>query len=284
MRLSEIYVKEVLLKEFWRGLEEDLIIEESDSGLKELIGRANEIIFQKFNINPTDKVYSIVGSARLYLYPTLREAFGLSGTIGDLDMVIPNKELWINAGLEENWNKGGIYRPTDDGSIEAFNVWDPAKAGGRYADVQVRSTPQIISSSTLINGYYFMSLEDIMDYKTKLGRDKEKEVVSLIDQYQKSNVNNKKEFIKRIVRLIGVDKTKEFLGIVKEDVEEKKPISTKYLKGLLNNVQNNLAKKYLTKWINKGVNDVVQLSPREHNLLLIIQRGGIIPQNFTTKN
>lgn len=222
MRLSEIYVKEVLLKEFWRGLEEDLIIEESDSGLKELIGRANEIIFQKFNIKPTDKVYSIVGSARLYLYPTLREAFGLTGTIGDLDMVIPDKELWINAGLEDNWNKGGIYRPTDDGSIEAFNVWDPAKAGGKYADVQVRSTPQIISSSTLINGYYFMSLEDIMDYKTKLGRDKEKEVVSLIDQYQKSNINNKKEFIKRIVRLIGLDKTKEFLGIVKEDTEEKK--------------------------------------------------------------
>jgi len=284
MRLSEIYVKEVLLKEFWRGLEEDLIIEESDSGLKELIGRANEIIFQKFNIDPTDKVYSIVGSARLYLYPTLREAFGLTGTIGDLDMVIPNKELWINAGLEDNWNKGGIYRPTDDGSIEAFNVWDPAKAGGRYADVQVRSTPQIISSSTLINGYYFMSLEDIMDYKTKLGRDKEKEVVSLIDQYQKSNVNNKKEFIKRIVRLIGLDKTKEFLGIVKEDVEQKKPISIKYLKGLLNNVQNNLAKKYLTKWISNGVNDMVGLSPREQTLLGIIERGGIIPQNFTTKN
>lgn len=216
LRLTEIYVKEVVLKEFWKQVEEDLIAEGEDSGLKELIQRANEIIFAKFNIDPKDRVYSIVGSARLYLYPTLRDAFGLEGTIGDLDMVIPDKKLWIEAGLEENWNKGGIYRPTDDGSIEAFNEWAPQKAGGAYADVQVRSTADIVRDSTLINGYYFMSIQDIMDYKTKLGREKEKEVVELINQYQRSNVDNKKEFLKRIVRLIGLDKTREFLGIIKK--------------------------------------------------------------------
>ena len=154
MRLSEIYVKEIVLKEFWKTVEEDLIIEGEDSGLKELIQQSNTIIFEKFKINPKDKRYSIVGSARLYLYPTLREAFNLTGTIGDLDMVIPNKEDWINAGLEENWNKGGLYRPTNDGSIEAFNVWDPARAGGAYADVQVRSTPDIIRDSTNINRHF----------------------------------------------------------------------------------------------------------------------------------
>lgn len=217
MRLSEIYVREVLLKEFWKGVQEDLVVESSDSGLKELIGRANEIIFAKFKIKPTEQVYSIVGSARLYLYPTLREAFNLTGGIGDLDMVIPNKELWIQAGLEENWNKGGIYRPTDDGSIEAFNLWDPAKAGGAYADVSVRSTPQIVADSTLINGYYFMSLEDIMDYKTKLGRDKEQDVVSLINQYQKSNIDNKKALIKKMIGIIGVDNTKQFLGLINKN-------------------------------------------------------------------
>jgi len=217
MRLSEIYVREVLLKEFWKNVQEDLVVESSDSGLKELISRANEIIFAKFKIKPTDKVYSIVGSARLYLYPTLREAFNLTGGIGDLDMVIPNKELWIQAGLEENWNKGGIYRPTDDGSIEAFNLWDPAKAGGAYADVSVRSTPQIVADSTLINGYYFMSLEDIMDYKTKLGRDKEQDVVSLITQYQKSNIDNKKSLIKKMIQIIGVNNTKQFLGLINKN-------------------------------------------------------------------
>lgn len=72
--------------------------------------------------------------------------------------------------------------------------------------------------------------------------------------------------------------------LLREGLEEKKSISVVYLKGLLNNVQNNLAKKYLTKWINKGAQGTVALSPREENLLGIIQRGGIIPQNFTTKN
>ena len=215
MRLSEIYMKEVVLKEFWKGVQEDLEINEGvDSGLTDLLAKSNSIIFDKFQVDPKDKVYSIVGSARLYLYPTLREAFGLTGTIGDLDMVFPREQDWFNAGLEDNWKKDGLYRPTDDGSIEAFNVWDPSRAGGAYADVKVRPTAQVINDSTLINGYYFMSLEDIMDYKTSLNRDKEKDVVELINQYQKGDVGSRKEFLIRIIRLIGVGKAKEFLGII----------------------------------------------------------------------
>ena len=215
MRLSEIYMKEIVLKEFWRGVQEDLDLNEgADAGLTDLLAKSNSIIFDKFQVDPKEQVYSIVGSARLYLYPTLREAFGLTGSIGDLDMVFPRKEDWINAGLEENWNKGGIYRPTDDGSIEAFNVWDPSKAGGAYADVKVRPTNQVVADSTLINGYYFMSLEDIMDYKTSLNREKEKDVVELINQYQKGNLKNRRELLIRIIRLIGVGKAKEFLGII----------------------------------------------------------------------
>jgi len=215
MRLSEIYVKEVMLKEFWQGVQEDLELNEGgDSGVTDLLAKSNPIIFEKFKVNPKEKVYSIVGSARLYLYPTLREAFGLTGTIGDLDMVFPRKEDWINAGLEDNWNKDGLYRPTDDGSIEAFNVWDPSRAGGAYADVKVRSTEQVIADSTLINGYYFMSLEDIMDYKTSLNRDKEKDVVELINAYAKGDIGNRKVFLIKIIRLLGVGKAKEFLGII----------------------------------------------------------------------
>jgi hypothetical protein len=213
MKLSEAY-NQALISEFWKSLEEELIIDESDSGLKNLIGQANEIIFKKFKINPSQRKYCIVGSARLYLYPTLREAFGLQGTIGDLDIVIPDKQDWINAGLEENWNKGGIYRPTDDGSIEAFNVWAPQRAGGQYADVNVRSTDEIMKSATNINGYYFMSLYDIIDYKTAMGRDKEQEIVNLIKKYQESGVNNRKGFLRTMAKVIGIDKTKEFLGKV----------------------------------------------------------------------
>jgi len=213
MKLTEAYNK-VILDEFWNGLEEELQLDESDSGLKNLIGQANEIIFEKFQINPVDREYCIVGSARLYLYPQLRDAFGLEGTIGDLDMVIPDKKHWIQAGLEENWNKGGIYRPTDDGSIEAFNVWDPARAGGEYADVQVRSTQEVVKDGTLINGYYFMSLQDIIDYKMSMNREKEQDVVSLISAYQKSGSSNRMDLLRRMAKVIGFDKTKEFLGRV----------------------------------------------------------------------
>lgn len=214
MRLSEIYIKEIVLGEFWKGLEKDLVVNEVDSGLKDLIGQANELIFKKFNIDPNSKDYVIVGSSRLYLYPELRDAFNLEGTIGDLDIVIPDKQKWIDAGLEEEWNKGGIYRPTNDDSIEVFNVWDPSKAGGEYADVSVRSTQEVMKDSTNINGYNFMSMFDIMDYKTSLHRDKEQDIVDLINQYQSSGSSNKTNFLRRIVKLIGLGKTKEFLGTV----------------------------------------------------------------------
>ena len=211
MRLYEIYFKEVILKEFWNGLEEGLVL--TEDGVGTLLTHSNQIIFDKFNIKPTDKnVYSIVGSARLYLFPELKEAFNLHGEIGDLDIVIPNKELWFRAGLEKEWNEGGIYRPNNDGSIEVFNAWEPSKAGGQYADVNVRPTNQIVQDSTFLNGYFFMSLNDIMDYKTLLNRDKEKEIVDLIRNYQRGGFTTKHSFLKKMVNIIGLGNTKKFLG------------------------------------------------------------------------
>ena len=149
MRLTEIYLKEVFLREFWAELEEDLQLDEAiDPGLSKLLGEANKIVFEKFGIRKSDKVYFIAGSARLYLYPELRDAFKLKGSIGDLDIVIPDKEIWKKAGLEKELQAGGIYRPTSDGSIEVFTEWNPAKAGGQYADTQVRSTEEILQSAT----------------------------------------------------------------------------------------------------------------------------------------
>jgi hypothetical protein len=215
MRLSEIYVKEVVLKEFWKELDESMVAG-YDQGLNRLLDVAETIIFEKFKIQPKDKQYFIAGSARLFIYPKLKEAFGLTGNIGDLDIVIPNKQLWINAGLENEWNANGIYRPTSDGSIEAFNIWDPSKAGGAYADVQVRSTAEVMNDCSFINGYWFMSLMDVMDYKTSLNRDKEKEVVELIDRYRVSNKVDKQVFLRGIVRLIGLDNTKKFIDAIKK--------------------------------------------------------------------
>ena len=216
MRLSEIFIKEFFLNEFWGKVSEDLLHEVDTASVSDLLTKADELVFNKFNINPKDKVYFIAGSARLYLYPKLREAFGLSSTINDLDIVIPNENLWINAGLQEELKKGGIYRPTQDGSIEAFTIWDPSRAGGAYADVKVRSNNQILADATLINGYYFMSMKDVADYKTKLSRDKEQDVVNLINQYNQSNVEDKHSFLKQIVQAIGLNDARNFLGAIKK--------------------------------------------------------------------
>ncbi len=214
MRLSEIYIKEIVLNEFWKQLDEEMVAG-YDRGLNKLLDTAQTIIFDKFKIDPKDKQYFIAGSARLFIYPKLKDAFGLTGNIGDLDIVIPNKELWINAGLEEQWNANGIYRPTSDGSIEAFNIWDPSKAGGAYADVSVRSTNEVLNDCSFINGYWFMSLMDVMDYKTSLNRDKEKQVVELINAYRDSNNVDKQTFLRRIVKLIGLEDTKRFIDAIK---------------------------------------------------------------------
>jgi hypothetical protein len=216
MRLSEIYIKEFFLKEFWGNVSEDLLSEVDTSGINALLSKADELVFKKFRILPNNKSYFIAGSARLYLYPKLRDAFGLSGTIGDLDLVIPNEQLWVNAGLQEELQKGGIYRPTKDGSVEAFTIWDPSKAGGSYADVKVRSTNEILASADLIDGYYYMSMADVADYKTKLSRDKEQEVVNLINQYKESSGEDKHSFLRQIIHAIGLNYAREFLGGIRK--------------------------------------------------------------------
>lgn len=216
MRLNEIYIREFFLREFWGNVSEDLLSEVDTSGINHLLSIADELIFKKFRILPNNRSYFIAGSARLYLYPKLRDAFGLEGEIGDLDLVIPNTELWVKAGLQEELQKGGIYRPTQDGSVEAFTVWDPSKAGGSYADVSVRSTSEILANTDLIDGYYYMSMSDVTDYKTKLSRDKEQDVVNLINYYKESNTGDKRTFLRLIIKAIGLNDTKEFLSGIKK--------------------------------------------------------------------
>jgi len=180
MNLTEIYVN-IFLENFFQELQEEISInEEVDPNLQKLLNIADKIVFEKFSINPQDKVYFIAGSAALYLYPELREKFNLRGTIGDLDIVIPDSKYWKNAGLEGQT----IYRPNEDKRIEVFTEWDPSKAGGEYANVNVRSTNTILNNAVQTNGYWFMPLRDILDYKIKLDRGKEKDIVSIINSYQ----------------------------------------------------------------------------------------------------
>jgi hypothetical protein len=214
MNLTEIYIREVFLKNFLTELEGMFPIDESlDPGLTQLLNKANTIIFDKFGINPSDQgKYFIAGSARLYLSTPLRDVFGLKGTLGDLDIVIPDEELWRKAGLEKELASGGIYRPTKDGSIEVFTKWDPAKAGGEYANTKVRSTDEILGDAELHNGYYFMKQEDVMDYKMKLSREKDEEVVDLARNFIQGGKKDRNGFIRKFIEIVGKDNARRFLG------------------------------------------------------------------------
>lgn len=196
MNLTEIYVN-IFLENFFQELQEEISInEEVDPNLQKLLDIADEIVFKKFGINPKDKVYFIAGSAALYLYPELRAQFDLRGTIGDLDIVIPDPKYWKQAGLEGQT----IYRPKEDKRIEAFTKWDPAKAGGEYANVDVRSTSTILNNAVQTNGYWFMPLRDILDYKLKLDRVKEKDIVNLIKSYQGGSQAEKIKFLRDLLK------------------------------------------------------------------------------------
>ena len=180
MNLLEIYHK-VLFEKFFKQIQDELPLNEAfDPGLQSLLDEAKTLVFDKFGINPKDKVYFIAGSASLYLFPDLRKYFDLKGSIGDLDIVIPDRKYWEKAGLGNQT----IYRPKENNTIEAFDVWDPSKAGGDYADTKVRSTPDILNSAFFAGGYWFMNLRDVLDYKVKLSREKEQEILKFIAQYQ----------------------------------------------------------------------------------------------------
>jgi hypothetical protein len=195
MNLTEIYIN-VFFENFFKELQEEYPLnEEANPALQELLKKADELVFKKFGINPSDKVYFIAGSAALYLFPILRDKLDLRSTVGDLDIVIPDPKYWKQAGLEGQT----VYRPGEDKRIEAFIGWDPSKAGGEYANVSVRSTSDILKDSFQSQGYWFMSLIDIFDYKMKLGRPKEKDILDKIKAYQEGTIADKIGLLRQLL-------------------------------------------------------------------------------------
>lgn len=218
MRLTEIYLKEVLLKEFWTELEETLQIDEAITGkLKKFLDRANSEIFEPFGITKDDhNKYVVVGSSRLYLFPVIRKAFNLTEP-GDLDIVIPGEAEWkhLKKYLENKgeWEKHKslyekkIYRPSQD--IEAFDEWKPQLAGDGK-DMNVASTDEIMDNSSVVDGYNFMDFRDIVDYKMKLSRPKEEAITKLLLKHRNSRDPKAKEkIVSGILRLIGGDEDKK---------------------------------------------------------------------------
>jgi hypothetical protein len=149
----------------------------------------------------------------------LDKDFDLS--IGDLDILVPGKKEWetlyknytdpnsqflkklgkivgekniplVVDRFKKQWKQygGKIYRPggTEDGlklsksDIEAFDVWE-LRRDKDAKDVDVRSTEEILKDAVKIGGYYYMSIYDVFDYKSKLDRKKEKKIVEKLKKF-----------------------------------------------------------------------------------------------------
>ncbi len=219
MNLTKLYLREVYLKQFCEEIENNLQLSEDNSNvnLQSLLKRANEIIFPRFGIKPSDQYkYFIAGSARLHLYPELSSI--LNDSIGDLDIVVPGDAEWkylekylIDNNIPYNKEelKQGIYRPKEDDRIEAFKKWDPSKTDpSKFKDSDFSSTETILKTSNRkpVNGYYFMTLYDIVDYKMKLNRKKEEAVTDLLIQYIGANGAEEQQSIKqKILNLFAGD-------------------------------------------------------------------------------
>jgi hypothetical protein len=222
MNLKEILVKEVLLQEFCNYLEESSAVGNIQAKLAQLIDASQDLVFKPFGITSKDPKYFIAGSARLYLYPELREILNLKD-VGDLDMVIPGKQEWENA--RKYWTEApsdqiksevtseelekNIWRPTSDDSIEAFNRWAPQLAGVKgVKDFSVRPSNAILEAAVKkpINGYFFMPMVDIIDYKLALNREKEQKIVEYLFRFRTAKDSKEKNRIKQeLLRVFGND-------------------------------------------------------------------------------
>jgi hypothetical protein len=217
MKLSKIY-DEVVTRDAWAQLEQVLnettLLEEGANSLTDLIGGADKFIFPAFGIDKSDgNTYFIAGSARLYLYPGLVEFINkmteetggdeVPTTPGDLDVIVLNKGgTWetlknnmkgknVDMDHFNNDFSKGIYRPGGDNGlgltemdIEAFDKWLPQIANPKEKNSNPPdNTEAIAKRATEFNGYYFMSLYDVIDYKFNLNRAKEKKIADLIQSY-----------------------------------------------------------------------------------------------------
>ena len=223
MKLSELFNEALKENNVWTKLESILkdgnqLNEVMNSKLSQYLYESKHVIFDKFGIKTNSErgVYFVAGSARLYLYPELVYEMNqldpeFPTSVGDLDIVIPNTEIWENAGMGE-FLKDGIYRPYNLNpplttmNIEAFTVWDPSKAGGAYANVKIRSEAEIRSDLEFEDGFWFMGLRDVLDYKHQMVRKKEIVIANMINSYENGGAGltpeQRREFIKKVAMAI----------------------------------------------------------------------------------
>lgn len=212
---SSTYIREEILPNILELLDKQFkgsINESIDPALSKLLDTADKRVFEKFGIDPLEKKYFIAGSARLHLDTKLKDVFGINEPLGDLDIIIPDRNLWVNAGLEEEYDTNGIYNVPGT-VIEVFAEWKPQVADPKkFKDQNVRSTQEILKSANLNQGYYYMALKDIVDYKTILSREKEKQIVTAIKAFLDGSGGDKVNILRKIIGILGINNAKSFFS------------------------------------------------------------------------
>jgi len=213
MQLTSLYI-EILHERLWKSVTSELLVEASP-GLKTLLQLADEHVFKPMGIAPTDNVYFIAGSARIYLQPDIIASFKIDRKIGDLDIVIPGQEYWANAGKEAEYDAGAWEFEVNGKELSVFTKWDPRKSDELVRDYDVASTSDILNRADLVDGHWFMDFADIADYKMRLNREKEQQFVGLYTSYMNSSPMKRGMVLRKIVNAIGLDSARQFLDMTK---------------------------------------------------------------------
>ena len=213
MQLTTVYI-EMLHERLWESVTSELLVEASPE-LKTLLQLADDHVFKPMGITPTDDVYFIAGSARIYLQPDIISSFKIDRKIGDLDIVIPGKEYWTNAGKEAEFDAGAWEFEVNGKELSVFTKWDPRKSAERVQDYDVASTSDILNRADIVDGHWFMDFADIADYKMRLNREKEQQFVGLYTSYMNASPMKRGMVLRKIVNVIGLDPARQFLDMTK---------------------------------------------------------------------
>jgi hypothetical protein len=91
-------------------------------------------------------------------------------------------------------------------NIEVFTVWAPNRTPG-YENIEVRSEQEIMGDLEQFEGYWFMGLQDVIDYKDKMGRDKEVALSQLIKQYEEAGATPQERgsFLSNVAKLLTAE-------------------------------------------------------------------------------
>ena len=103
----------------------------------------------------------------------------------------------------------------DGKELSVFSSWDPRLGADQALDYNVASTSDILSRADLIDGHWFMDFADIIDYKMRLGREKEEQFVQLFMRYKNSSPQERSVILRRIIKVIGRKEAEQFLDMTK---------------------------------------------------------------------